>query len=135
MFFPRKNLLKIIGTAAAISCLGGSLWADEEEQASSDADEQVEEIVVVARKPGDPIDVESKNEALLRARILTEMARLRVLKDEYAWRKLGADDTQDSSRIKWGYDPKDEMRMRLKSDLMDIDAGNTRPATIVRVEF
>lgn len=138
MRFLHDRPVKTVGAVVALICLAGPTWSDEDEQEApeeSQAIEEIEEIVVIGGKPGDPIDIETRNEALLRARILVEMDRLRVLEDEYAWRKLGAENEKSTSRLKWGYDPRDEMRMRLKSDLMDIDAGETKPATIFRVEF
>jgi hypothetical protein len=46
-------------------------------------------------------------------------------------------DLQDTeSRIKWGYSPQAEQRMRREGDFMyDLPIDQTKPATLFRVEF
>jgi hypothetical protein len=60
--------------------------------------------------------------------------RLAVLNEEYEWRRSTAV-AEDSSRIKWGYDPEAEMSMRRDTSLTDLPTDTVRPATLFRVQF
>lgn len=119
--------------AAGLFCAAAGA-AQEEEPAVAE-DEAIEEIIVIARKSGDPAELEAKYEALYREQIRREMERLRVLEEEYEWRKADASELNDPSRIKWGYDPRDELRMRTESGLHELPFETTRPATLFRVTF
>ena len=135
------------GIAAAMLALAGTVvFAQEANEAAADASaevadlpalvpasEEIEEIVVTAPKPGarrrlDPVYVDPMRERLLRD--LDEMQRI---DQESAWRQSGVDNS--SSRIKWGYDPRDEYRIRSEMDVMDLPSDWTRPATVFSVEF
>jgi len=100
------------------------------------ADDSVDEIVVVAPRPGDPVSVEARYETLLKSRLQKEVRRLRDLDEEYEWRKT---DTlkinEPDSRIKWGYDPRVELEVRRNTDLTDLPIDDTKPATLFRFEF
>jgi hypothetical protein len=55
---------------------------------------------------------------------------------ELAWRQADPDLRHPESRIKWGYSPQAEQRMRRENDLMyDLSSNQTKPASIFRVEF
>jgi hypothetical protein len=58
---------------------------------------------------------------------------MKVEEEEYEWRKAGAVDSP--SRIKWGYDPRDDYQMRNRIDIEDENWGKTRPASLFRMEF
>jgi len=123
-------------TAAVIACFGATVFAQEDAEQPPDGNEEVEaieEVVVTTWRSGDPAELEARNEALLRARIQKDMEQLRLLEEEYQWRKEGAATEEKSSRIKWGYDPRDEVEMR--RDLPDPDWDKTKPATVFKVEF
>lgn len=121
--------------AAALFC-AAPIAAQEDEQPAAAEDEAIEEIVVISRKSGDPAELEAKYQAAYRERIRREMERMRVLEEEYEWRKADASELDDPSRIKWGYDPRDELRMRTESGLHELPfEGTTRPATLFRVTF
>lgn len=113
------------------------LLADEDAELSDDrkevTEEIIEEIVVYAYKPGDMIDVDvdARYEELMRARLIIEFDRLRVLKDEYEWR-LSEFDDKNSSRIKWGYDAREELRMRRDTKLTDLPIDDIKPAALIR---
>jgi hypothetical protein len=58
---------------------------------------------------------------------------MKELEEESEWRK--PDSSESSSRITWGYDPRDEYRMRHEMDLQDLSWEKEKPATLFRVEF
>lgn len=97
----------------------------------------MDEIVVVAGPQGQtPFELEMEREELMRQAIFAE-ARLREREqEEIAWRQADPDLKNPNSRIKWGYSPQAEARMRRENDFMyDMPAGNTQPATLFRAEF
>ncbi len=109
--------------------------ADEETEPSGvNANEEIEEIVVYADKPGDKIDMDARYEELFRSRAAAELDRLKVLNEEYEWRKSAAAD-EGSSRIKWGYDPVAEMSMRRDTTMTDWPIDTVKPATLFRIQF
>ena len=110
------------------------LLADEEAESSEDGEEVTQEIVVYANKPGDKIDVDARYEELLRSILTKELERIRVLEEEYEWR-ASEFDGKNSPRIKWGYDPRAELRMRRDTELTDLPMDETKPATLFRFEF
>ena len=109
--------------------------ADEEaEPSEATANEEIEEIVVYADKPGSKIDMDARYEDLYRTRAAAELDRLKVLNEEYEWRKTFAD-ADDSSRIKWGYDVEADMSMRRDTSITDRPTDTVQPATLFRVTF
>ncbi len=109
--------------------------ADEETEPSEEtANEAIEEVVVYADKPGGKIDMDARYEELYRTRAAAELDRLQVLNEEYEWRKSMAV-TDDSSRIKWGYDVEADMSMRRDTSLTDRPTDTVKPATLFRVQF
>jgi len=58
---------------------------------------------------------------------------MEVLEEEYEWRKSAV--VKSPSRIKWGYDPRDDYKMRNEMDLLDLNWEQTKPATLFRLEF
>ena len=60
--------------------------------------------------------MDARYEELFRTRAAEELDRLEVLNEEYEWRTSTAA-AEDSSRIKWGYDPEAEMSMRRDTSL------------------
>jgi hypothetical protein len=125
------------GTAAALVALFGvaafAQQADEEPADESEAVEDIEEIIVVAPKPGSRRRVDKEYEDPTRARLLKELYELEALEEEYEWRKSAA--VESPSRIKWGYDPRDDYKMRNEMDLTDLNFEQTKPATLFRLEF
>lgn len=121
-------------TGAILVCAQTGLLADEEGGPSEDGEEAIEEIVVYANKPGDQIGVDARYEERLRSRLIKDLERMRVLEEEYEWRKSESD-VKDRSRIKWGYDARAELRMRRNTELTDLPMDDTKPATLFRFEF
>ena len=94
---------------------------------------EMEEIIVIAPKPGSRRRVDTEYEDPARAKLLKEFYRMKELDEEYAWRQSTS--TDSSSRMQWGYDPRDEYRMRNDTALQDLPSEKTKPATVFRVEF
>jgi hypothetical protein len=147
MSVKRNLVVYKTGIASAmLALLGAVTFAQEANEAPDNSSEQVEdlpalapareeieEIIVTAPKPGarrrfDPVYIDPMKERLLKD--LDEMQRI---DEESAWRESGVDNT--SSRIKWGYDPRDEYRIRSEMDVMNSPSDTTRPATVFSVEF
>jgi len=129
-----SRLSKAIVAGAMLAFAHTGLSADEETDSSENNDEDVEEIIVRASRPGDQIDIEARYASLWRSRVIKDLKRMRVLEEEYRWRKSEAE-AKSPSRIKWGYDPRAELRMRRSTDLTDLPFERTRPATLFRFEF
>ena len=125
------------GAAAALVALFGATafaqQADEEPADESEAVESIEEIIVIAPKPGSRRRVDKEYEDPTRARLLKELYELEVLEEEYEWRTSAT--VESPSRIKWGYDPRDDYKMRNEMDLTDLNFEQTKPATLFRLEF
>ena len=129
-----SHFTKAAITGAILMCSHTGLLADEEAGPLEDGGEAIEEIVVHANKPGDQIDVDAMYEERLRSRLIKDLDRIRVLEEEYEWRKSEFD-IKNPSRIKWGYDAKAELRMRRNTELTDLPIDDTKPATLFRFEF
>ena len=140
MRLPRRHFFLINGVAAAAIVLSGAI-ALAQEDATQDADEVdevevIDEIVVVAgEKSGDPIDVEALYAEMMRERLMLDYVRLEELEEQNEWRGSSSLAVETPSRISWGYDPQDELRMRRESNLSNVEGVTTRPATVFRVGF
>ena len=121
--------------AAAITWPAVVVAQDESETEADDTGESVEEIVVIARKRGDPIDIDERYEALLRKRILDDYRKQQRLEEREMWRSELEAEFDEPSRISWGYDPAAELRMRQQTDMMDLPYEQNRPATLFRIGF
>jgi hypothetical protein len=138
MFANRTSVVGRSGYAVAILALiGVSAVAQDANEEAAD-EEVIEEIVVIAGdRPGDPIDLDALHEEMMRDMLKTDLDRLDELGAELEWRKA-TDKTinaNSSSRIKWGYDPNDELQMRNDLDMSDVQGQTTRPATVFRIQF
>lgn len=107
--------------------------SDTEQSAETEDVAEIEEIIVVSPRPGSRSRIEEDIEDLERAQLLKEFYRMKELEEEYEWRTSGSSD--DSSRIKWGYDPRDEYKMRNDTALQDLSFERQKPASIFKVEF
>ena len=95
--------------------------------------EEIEEIIVVAPKPGGRRRVDREYEDPVRAKLLMDFYKMQQDQEEFEWRKAGA--TESTARIKWGYDPRDDYRMRREMDLQDLSWERSKPATLFRIEL
>lgn len=126
--------------AAILAAALLSVWmtAGAQEEVATDAESQqtMEEIVVVANKDGDPIEIDAQYQERLRARIIDEYLRLQSEQEEEQWRKsLPTAIREPSSRISWGYDAQAESRMRRELELTDLPMDTVKPATVISVSF
>jgi hypothetical protein len=97
----------------------------------------MEEIEVVVGPQGQSaFDLEMERQALMREAVYAEMRMRERREEELAWRQADPDLQDPDSRIKWGYSPQAEQRMRREGDFMyDLPIDQTKPATLFRVEF
>jgi len=134
MLVMRSFIVFKFGTAAAlVGLFGAAAFAQQADEQPADESEAVDEIIVVAPKPGSRRRVDKEYEDPTRARLLKEHYEMEVLEEEYDWRKSAA--VESPSRIKWGYDPRDDYKMRNEMDLLDLNWEQTKPATLFRLEF
>ena len=118
--------------------LGGTALSQDDEPEPVEAEEQsevIDEIVVSASRDGDPKSLELKQAEMLRAQVFALYNEIKRDEEEQAWRSTLPKAYGNFGRIRWGYDPNAEMRMRRESGLDDIQPGEVRPASIIRVEF
>jgi len=118
---------------AVVACFGTSISAQEKEEEAETSAEPVEEIVVVAPKPGGRNRVDDIYMAPVRARALKDIQQLEMDRVEYEWRTAKV--VEKPSRIRWGYDPTDDYHLRTEIALKDDNFGGTKPATLFRVGF
>jgi hypothetical protein len=97
----------------------------------------MEEIEVVVGPQGrSAFELEIQRQALMKQAIYAEMRMRERREEELAWRQADPDLQNPDSRIKWGYSPQAEQRMRREGDFMyDLPVDQTKPATLFRVEF
>ena len=124
---------KIGATAALVLIFAAAAFAQQADEEPADESEVVDEIIVSGSKPGGRKRVDQVYEDPVRAGLLKDFHEMQADKEEYEWRKSAA--TDSPSRIKWGYDPRDDYQMRNNMDLEDPNWGKTKPATLFRLEF
>ncbi len=136
MIFLRKGLFSRAVVSAAILLYAGVAFAQDEEveEVEDTTDEVIDEVVVYAYKPGDKIDMDARYAELFRSRAALELDRLEVLDEEYQWR-VEMSEADSSSRIKWGYNPEDQMSRQRDTTLTDLPMDVVKPATLFRAEF
>ena len=118
---------------AIVALFGAAVVAQEADEEPAGDSEVIEEIIVVAPKPGDRRRVDQEYEDPVRAKLLKDFYEMQEDKEEFEWRQSAA--AEDQSRITWGYDPKDEYRMRKEMDLLELPSENSKPATLFRFKF
>jgi hypothetical protein len=136
-----------LAAAAVLALLCGMAIAQSESDEVSDAEtdratdaaretvvgQTVEEVVVIAPRPGSRRRLDSVYVDPLRARILKDLEDTRDDRIESAWRVELAEETD--SRIKLGYDPRDEYRLRNEMNLTDLPSEINKPASLIRIGF
>ncbi len=118
---------------AIVAFFGAAVFSQEADEEPARDSEVIEEIIVVAPKPGDRRRVDQEYEDPVRAKLLKDFYEMQEDKEEFEWRKSAA--AEDQSRITWGYDPQDEYRMRKEMDLLELPSENSKPATLFRFKF
>ena len=119
--------------AAIVVLIGATVFAQEADDEPASDSEEIEEIIVVAPKPGDRRSVDQEYEDPVRAKLLKDFYEMQEDQEEFEWREAAAED--NSSRVTWGYDPKEEYRIRNEMDLQELPSERTKPATLFKVEF
>lgn len=121
--------------------LGEPAAADEE--APAEVPEELfqsrvmDEIEVVVGPQGQSVfELEMQRQALMQEAVYAEIRLRERGEEEVAWRQADPDLESPESRIKWGYSPQAEQRMRRENDYMyELSIDHTKPASIFRVEF
>lgn len=108
--------------------------ASETDDATDTADEaeSVEEIIVVAPRPGTRLDVPREYEDPMRARLLRELYESR--RDQAELARMAAEAEESDGRVRFGYDPSRD-REDLEDEMLTPQRETTRPATIFSIEF
>lgn len=95
----------------------------------------MDELVVITKKPGDPVDTEARYEAQLRQRLMKELEDLERLEEQQAWRAEVSPPGDSDARIRWGYDPGQELEMRRRTDFDTLPTEREKPSTLFRARF
>lgn len=107
--------------------------AEEVSKDDSQSETSIEEIMVLAPFPDGPLSLDPFYDDPLNARIRKEIELLMADPEAEDWRAELAEETD--ARIKFGYDPRDEYRLRNEIELNPQLNGTVKPATILRFEF
>jgi len=130
----RNFIVYAFGMAVAIAALSSAtVFAQEADDTQADDSEVIEEIIVFAPKPGDRRRVDEEYEDPVRAQLLKDFYKMKEDQEEYEWRTAAAE--ENTSNVKWGYDPSDEYRMRMEMELQELPAQRTKPATLFKLSF
>ena len=97
----------------------------------------MDEIEVVVGPQGQTaFELEMQRQAALREAVFAEARMRERREEELAWRQADPDLEDSDSRIKWGYSPQAEQRMRRDiEDMYDLPIDQTKPASLFRIEF
>ena len=97
----------------------------------------MEEIEVIVGPQGQSaFELELQRQAALQEAVFAEARMRERREEELAWRQADPDLQDPDSRIKWGYSPQAEQRMRNDmDDMYDLPIDQVKPASIFRVEF
>jgi hypothetical protein len=148
------RLFRVIASVTASAALAWAALANAQEdgaEAETERDDPVpteipeellesryiDEIKVIVGPQGQSaFELEMEEQERMRKSIYAEMRLREREEEELAWRQADIDLQNPESRIKWGYSPQAEQRMR-RSDyfMLDKPAGDTVPASVFRVEF
>lgn len=128
----RDTLLPLVAAIAAIPLLTSAQEAADQPQAD---DKSIEEVVVYGPRRGDPVDIDALYLEQFRKRVMDDYFEQQRLVEKEQWRSALDTKVKRPSRIRWGYDPGAELRMRRETDLMDLPFETTRPASIFRIGF
>ncbi|MBT8111912.1 MAG: hypothetical protein KJO27_14435 [Gammaproteobacteria bacterium] len=125
----------LLGLTAAVAAMPLLTVAQEAEDRPKADDKSMEEVVVYGTRRGDPVDIDALYLEQFRKRVLDDYFEQRRLMEKEQWRSSLDVKLKSPSRIRWGYDPGAELRMRRETDLMDLPFETTRPASIFRIGF
>jgi hypothetical protein len=120
--------------------LGMSAVAQTEQDAEAEPEETpsaapLDEIIVTGEREGDQERVDPRDEEVLRARVFEEFRQIREEEEDQAFRASLPEPVERPSGVRWGYDPKDELRMRRETSLIELQQDYPKPATLVTIKF
>ena len=96
----------------------------------------IDEIVVVAkRRSSAGEDADSVIVDPLKARVLKDIRQQRLLNAEFEWRVAPSLLTIETPRVRWGYDPRDDVRSADTPTLASLPLDVVRAATVFRLDF
>jgi len=121
--------------AALLLCAAPVTWGQIEAEEPEKDDESMEEVIVYGTRGGDPVDLDALYQSQLRKRVIDDYMKQQRLRERDEWRSSLSIKDESPSRIRWGYDPAAELRMRRETDLMDLPIEGERAASLFRVEF
>lgn len=99
--------------------------------------QDIEEVVVRGAREGDPLDLDLNYEQMLQTKVFSELRQVREEQERAAFRKKLPKSVK-TGRVRWGYDPAAELRIRRESDLIElneIDGAPPHAPTQFRFEF
>ena len=145
---PRAMLGTLAGLALSWAALvqAQETETDSEAEATETPTEIPEELleprimdeieVVVGPQGQTEFELELQRQAALQEAIFAEARMRERREEELAWRQADPDLEDKDSRIKWGYSPQAEQRMRNDMDEMyDLPIDQVKPASLFRIEF
>lgn len=101
-----------------------------------EADRAIDEIIVFGiRKPRVKSPEPPKFEDPLRARVMKEIRELQLLDGEFEWRTESADLDVEPPRLRFGYDPRSDLRLTETSPQVRLPFEWQQPATLFSVDF
>jgi len=134
MSVVRNFVVYAFGIATALVALFGVVvFAQEADEEPADESETIDEIIVIAPRPGARRQIDKVYEDPVRAQLLKDFYKMQEDQKAYDWRKAAAEESP--SKIKWGYDPSDEYQMRRQMDLQELPTERDKPATLFRFNF
>lgn len=101
-----------------------------------EADRAIDEIIVFGiRKPRVNNPEPAILEDPLRARVMKEIRELQLLDGEFEWRNESADLDAEPPRLRFGYDPRSDLRLTETSPQVRLPFEWQQPATLFSVDF
>ena len=96
----------------------------------------IDEIVVIAkRRPVSKSEPDNVIVDPLKARVIRDIRQQKLLNAEFEWRIAPSLLTIESPRVRWGYDPRDDVRTAETIRLASLPLDFVQPASLVRVDF
>ena len=128
------RVMRMRAAVVVIAALASATSAAQDEPPAEEQVNEVDEIIVIAPRPGDRrrVDEDIANDPE-RVRIMREYLSQSEDQDELEWRLEQA--VNSPSRIRLGYDPADEYELRNEIDIHSLPSENNKPATLFRFRF
>lgn len=130
---------RLAAASSLLVCLAGLALAQTPEVTgpepveAGEEDRPMDEIIVTPPRSGDPREVETPYEEVMRQRILEEYDRAVREQEELAWRQEPT--ISEPSRINFGYRPQDKSRDETAGTFNRLPMDKVKPATVFRFEF